>query len=48
MTGISVCDSCGGRMRVDRSEWVCKSCGYRRHVLKAPKHEERAREGLRF
>lgn len=39
MTGISVFDSCGGRMRVDRSEWVCKKCGYRRHVLTAPKRE---------
>ena len=36
MTGISVCERCGGRMRVDRVEWVCKKCGYRRHVLDPP------------
>jgi len=44
MTGISVCERCGGRMRVDRSQWVCKKCGFQRHVLTAPRHEESARE----
>ena len=41
---ISTCERCGGRMRVDRSQWVCKSCGFQRHVLTAPRHEERARK----
>jgi len=40
MVGISACDNCGAHMRISRNQWVCDKCGYKRHVLDSPKHEE--------